>query len=101
MILKVCYNNSVINTTVYFVVFRAYYCRNNNWIYDKTKKWTITANTNSEYNYPIYFLSNAGNITVYGADIAINVHPVVYLKSSVKISSGIGSKSNPYILSES
>ena len=40
--------------------------------------------------------SIAGGMAAYNY---LSVHPVVYLKSSIKITSGTGSSSNPYQLS--
>lgn len=74
-------------------------CYMNDWLYTSKNNWTITSNaykttTTSSFGYG----KRVSSSDVYDL---YDVRPVVYLKSSVKLSSGIGSKDDPYILSES
>lgn len=52
-------------------------------------------------SYAVFTIVKSGIIYSGNASDYDAVWPVVYLKSSVKLSSGISSKDNPYILSES
>ncbi len=78
--------------------YKANNCMNNNWLYiDNKFQWTIMS------YYPN--ANNACGVNYYGgisasSAIAVTVtRPVVYLKSSVKITGGTGSSSSPYTLS--
>ena len=72
-------------------------CKNNDWLYTKgSPRWTMTP-----------FAAPLDNVKVFKTydnvfnDYATNsdrIYPVVYLLSSVKILSGDGSSSNPFIL---
>ena len=60
-------------------------------------QWTI--NSRSDISYSTFrvqqsYLSTANSYSNHTA------RPTVYLKSSVKIASGTGEKSNPYVLSD-
>ncbi len=73
-------------------------CYNNDWLFDNEDyQWTITPYASSDYD--------AANVWNYGSvypddvvDSSYLVRPVLYLKSSVKIVSGTGTKENPYRL---
>ena len=73
-------------------------CYENNWLYSKySNKWAITPHPTLEDSAA--FISKDGNVrnnnkTSYNPAIK----PVVYLKSSVKILSGDGSSTVPYVL---
>ena len=80
-------------------------CENTNWIAlnikDSSSAWTITSrppNSNGVYacwsNSRIY---DGNNVDSYMANI--NVYPALHLSSSVQITGGNGSQSNPYTLS--
>ena len=74
------------------------YCYNNDWIFNSSNQWTLN---------PIYpttmivlTLNSSGELSTINANsMGYNVRPVVYLKSSILISSGNGSNSSPYTLS--
>ncbi len=72
-------------------------CKNNDWLYESSYyQWTITPHaSNSRY---VFGLSNTGFVYCNNAFNTNGVHPVVFLKSSIKIVDGDGSSSNPYIL---
>ena len=73
------------------------YCPNNTWYkafaYD-TSSWVITS-ISSKYQGVSLFQSGSKGTSAY---LQKYVYPSVYLKSSVKITSGDGTISNPYIL---
>ncbi len=67
-------------------------CKNTNWLVTSYKWWTI-----SEFNnYLTYYINDDGN--VYGNELinSYAVRPVLYISSSVQITGGDGSQSNPY-----
>ena len=46
----------------------------------------------------VFRVASAGRLSTWGVDSAIGVRPVVNLKSSVQITGGNGSSSNPYVI---
>ena len=76
-----------------------YPCKNNNWICNSSyQQWTITPDSGN--SNPVWFVYAGGGVN--SADSAYNtlgVRPVLYLKSSVKITGGTGTSSDPYKLS--
>ena len=74
----------------------------NNWLDKSQVEWILPQN--SDYSGYAFFLEAAGNIVTIG-DLAFvcefehAVRPVLSLSSSVKISGGSGTSSNPYTLS--
>ena len=75
-------------------------CRSNDWIYYSTySQWTISpvASTSSE-PYEVFAISSSGGITNSGVYSDYSVYPTLHLKSSVSITSGSGTSSDPYIL---
>ena len=68
----------------------------NDWLYNGIVEWTITPNaTNSSYAISLYHSGYAYNGHV-SADYA--ARPVLYLDSSVEVTSGTGTKANPYYI---
>ena len=72
-------------------------CKNNNWLHIGYNYWTISPS--SGYSYVSFLVYGDGLVYDYLASHAFGVHPVVYLKSDVKIVRGTGSEGNPYELS--
>ena len=71
----------------------------NNWLNFGSGYWTLTPYAISEYNTDLWFASTGDeDIGTQGAGNAKYVHPALYLKSDVYITSGDGSISNPYII---
>lgn len=66
-------------------------------MYDSTNWWTLNAAGGS---MKVYYVFSNGKIYFEDYNImnSYNVRPVVYLSSSVKITDGDGSKSNPFII---
>ncbi|MCI8446694.1 MAG: hypothetical protein HFH31_04270, partial [Bacilli bacterium] len=72
-------------------------CRNNNWIFNSSNdQWTITP-LSGPYN--VWIVRADGFVPWYNANYTTVVRPVVYLKSSIKITGGTGTSSDPYQLS--
>ena len=73
-------------------------CKDNNWLYNGSYQWTIMPSANqssASYVFPIDADGKIGSSRAYNL---AGIRPVVYLASSVKISSGNGSKDLPFIL---
>ena len=71
----------------------------NNWLDKSAHTWLLSQSpVDSVYTFVVY---STGSVTVsylvFNAEYA--VHPVIYLSSNVKISSGTGTNSDPYQLS--
>ena len=71
-------------------------CKNNDWLYNSsTTQWTISPSAgNSTY---VFYVHNTGYVNdsyVY----VYAVRPVVHLKSTIKITGGTGSSTDPFIL---
>ena len=72
------------------------YCKNNNWLSKKTIFWTISS-----------YLSNQKEVFIVYSGAILNgvtfndgfVFPTLYLSPNIKINSGNGNVSNPYVLS--
>ena len=76
-------------------------CKNNNWLYSETDYlWTMT----SDYSTNLYvvYVRDTGFVGVYNyPGNGRTVKPVVYLKDSVKVVNGLGTKDSPFELSAS
>lgn len=72
------------------------YCKNNNWLLKKTIFWTISS-----------YLSNQKEVFIVYSGAILNgvtfndgfVFSTLYLSPNIKINSGNGNVSNPYVLS--
>jgi len=76
-------------------------CMNDNWIRNITndQQWTITPYGSNDYRvWNVYGNGFLSTNSAYSTDI--NIRPVVYLDSSVKIIGGTGTSSSPYILTK-
>lgn len=76
-------------------------CRNNNWLYkaDSYIQWTMTPFRSIDYSNWAFSIGEDGNLTTNPSNNQNEVRPTIYLKSEVKIISGIGTKESPYIFS--
>ena len=73
-------------------------CKNNDWIFINDYQWTITTNSNSQYY--VFYVINYGNVHCLSNMYFSNtVRPSLYLSSNVSITSGDGTQSSPYTLS--
>ena len=73
-------------------------CFNNNWL-DGSSKWTMTPHAYADGSYTVFNTYTHGEVGFNAAFSTIGIHPVVYLKSSVKITGGDGSEESPFTLS--
>ena len=72
-------------------------CKNNDWMYNgNIWQWTISPRA-ADSNI-VWVVSNAGYVGRDNANITYAGRPVVYLKSTIKVISGSGTTSSPYIL---
>ncbi len=71
-------------------------CKNENWLFNSAFQWTL-----SPYSSGANFVLRVrldGDVGDSGAGSTYVVRPSLFLKSDIKIKSGSGEKSNPYIL---
>lgn len=69
------------------------------WIYkdyENVTQWTISAYAANTHN--VFFVQSDGNLDHYRAYLTNSVRPAVFLKSTVSIVGGNGTKDNPYII---
>ena len=59
----------------------------------------ILLNPTSTNAYGVYNVTSTGIVSLVNASDAINIRPVVYLSSTITISGGTGTSSDPYTLS--
>ena len=73
-------------------------CKNNDWLYDSSNyQWTITPH--SAYSSDAFFVYADGDL--YGFNVRsdnVAARPVLALASTVQITGGVGTLSDPYIL---
>ena len=78
-------------------------CKNSNWLSKDEDQWTITSvdYENTDFVYYIYSNDSNGGMNYYGTVSLdwVGVYPTVYLKSNVRLVSGDGSSTSPYVLS--
>ena len=76
-------------------------CKDNDWLYNLSlDQWTITPRNDDPFLIDTVDY-DGGNIGSRSAiDSTLVVNPVVHLKSTIKITGGIGSSTDPFILSE-
>ena len=75
-------------------------CYSNDWLYDSSNyQWTMTPAPESQHANKVFNVNTSGHVYDQYAGPAYAIRPVVYLKSSVKITGGEGTSSKPYTLS--
>ena len=73
-------------------------CKNNDWLFNSsTTQWTLTPHS-SDSNV-VFSVYNAGSVIDLYAGFSYGVRPSLYLTSSVSITGGTGTSSDPYTLS--
>ena len=72
-------------------------CKNNDWLYNSLQyQWTMSpSDDSSSYVFRVY---DAGFVSSNIASDTYAVRPVVHLKSTIKVISGSGTASSPFIL---
>ena len=77
-------------------------CKKNNWMHHGSTmqegSWTLSTVAHPNRAFGIWFIYGGGLVGDERASLPLMVFPSVYLKSKVKIESGNGTSSNPYIL---
>ncbi len=70
-------------------------CKSNDWLYNSVhNQWTMTPS--ASYSL-VFFVTDAGHIYDMNSDTNA-IRPVVYLKSTINITRGTGSSTDPFIL---
>ncbi len=72
-------------------------CRGRNFMYNKSNYWSL--NGSPVNSYCVRHVNVRGHATTPYADESYGVRPVVNLKSSILITGGTGTATNPYIIS--
>ena len=72
-------------------------CKNNDWMYN-VNIWQWTMSPRADISYYVFGVINTGYVISNNAFNAFAGRPVVYLKSTIKVISGSGTTSSPYIL---
>ena len=75
-------------------------CSETNWLFKNEYNWILSPRLN--LNHFVHYISFQGDVSKYGndtANIAYGIRPALYLKTNIKITSGDGTKDNPYNLS--
>ena len=72
-------------------------CKNNDWLYNSSiNQWTIMPHASNSLS--VFVVFSTGYLSNYYVSRSLGAHPVVHLKSNIKITEGNGSKETPYIL---
>ncbi|MBD9098278.1 hypothetical protein EGP98_01560, partial [bacterium] len=72
-------------------------CPNNDWLYNSsTTQWIMSPS--ADYSYYVVGVIYAGFVNDYNAYFTNAGRPVVHLKSTIKITGGTGSSTDPFIL---
>ncbi len=75
-------------------------CKNNDYLYDSSNyQWTLTSRAGDSYR--VFYVYSTGYVLVNSASASYASRPVLYLSSNVTITSGNGTKNNPYTLKSS
>ena len=72
-------------------------CKNNDWLYNSsTAQWTMSPL--ADYPNAVFYVNTSGFVYYISAHGDLASRPVVHLKSTIKVISGSGTASSPYIL---
>ena len=76
-------------------------CKNNDWLLNTSVwTWSLSPRAFSSGSHYVFGVNTAGYVTYYIAIAAVSVRPVVYLKSSIKFTTGDGSSDNPFVVKD-
>ena len=89
------YASGYYNSTSNMTGTSSYY-GNQNWLY-KGYEWTITPRSNNSSS--AFSVDNYGNVDNFYTDSGFGARPTFYLKSSVYVTGGTGTFSDPYTIS--
>ena len=71
-------------------------CKNNDWLFNNSDQWTMAPYSGS--SYIVFYVRSSGSVYDDYAYILRAVRPVLALASTVEITGGTGTESDPYIL---
>ena len=72
-------------------------CKNNDWLYNSSQsQWTMSPR--ADYFSIVFLVNTAGGVYGFNAYVTSAGRPVVHLKSTIKVISGLGTASSPFIL---
>ncbi|MBD9098799.1 hypothetical protein EGP98_04255 [bacterium] len=73
-------------------------CKNNDWLYNSSPhQWTMSPS--GDYSDHVFYVYDSGYVNItYAGGAAYAARPVVHLKSTIKVISGSGTASSPFIL---
>ena len=72
-------------------------CKNNDWLLNtSTNQWAMSPRADTYYR--VFGVSYSGYVNVFNAYVPYAGRPVVYLKSTIKVISGSGTTTSPFIL---
>ena len=72
-------------------------CPNNDWLYNSSQhQWTMSPR--ASLSYRVFIVSYYGYVSCSSVFGAFVIRPVVHLKSTIKVISGTGSSTDPFIL---
>ncbi len=71
-------------------------CYQNDWLFKSSYMWSLSPD--SSYSNDVFYVSSSGYVSSYTATYTSGVWPVVYLKSTIKVTTGTGSSDSPFIL---
>lgn len=71
-------------------------CYQNDWLFKSSDMWSLSPYSSNGYS--VFGVSSGGCVDYGYASNAVGVWPVVYLKSTIKVTTGTGSSDSPFIL---
>ena len=71
-------------------------CYQNDWLFKSSYMWSLSPY--SFIGYFVFFVNSSGSVNRSDANGTDGVWPVVYLKSTIKVTTGTGSSDSPFIL---
>ena len=72
-------------------------CKNNDWLYNSSQyQWTMSPHAGNSYD--VFIVHYDGYVNSLYACLNYAARPVVHLKSTIKVISGSGTTSSPFIL---
>ena len=71
-------------------------CYQNDWLFKSSYMWSLSPY--SSFSYFVFGVGSSGFVVDYYAFDTGGVWPVVYLKSTIKVTTGTGSSDSPFIL---
>ena len=71
-------------------------CYQNDWLFKSSYMWSLSPRSSSSHR--VFLVDRSGYVNGYIATDAGGVWPVVYLKSTIKVTTGTGSSDSPFIL---